>query len=217
MVLGCYYLTRDAHGRSSAASASCWRPVAIRTPGSWDWARAPRPTSIMPDEQRGHPGLPDRQHRAPPARSRRQVMTRDEADRGHGRARRVRTTVGRVIFNQVLPERLRFVNQPHEPDRPARAGRRLLPPARPGRDGPPRRTASRPSASSYATRGGMTIAVGDIHSAARTSRPAGRGRRAGRRPSTAVPARPHHRGRALRAGRRGLEEDDAEISDAMVA
>ena len=60
----------------------------------------------------------------------------------------------------------------------------------------------------FATRGGMTIGLWDIVTPVRQGRAPGgdRRRRHGHRPP--VPARPHHRGRALRAGRRAVAADD---------
>ena len=39
------------------------------------------------------------------------TVQRWDADKGESVVEPMRTTVGRVIFNQVLPERLRFVNK----------------------------------------------------------------------------------------------------------
>ena len=50
-----------------------------------------------------------------------------------------RRPVGRVIFNQILPDQLRFPDQVMDRARAQGARRRVLPPARPGRDGPPGR------------------------------------------------------------------------------
>ena len=68
----------------------------------------------------------------------------------------------------------------------------------------------------YATRGGMTIAVSDIPVPPKKAATARRGRRAGRAHRRAVPARPHHRGRALR--RRSCQiwqETTRSVSDDM--
>ena len=87
----------------------------------------------------------------------------------------------------------------------------------PDRDGAPRRR-HQDDRLPLRHRGGMTIAVERHHGARRASRRCcDDGRRAGRRHRRAVPARPHHRGGALRAGRRGLEGHDRRpISDQMM-
>ena len=56
----------------------------------------------------------------------------------------------------------------------------------------------------FATRGGMTIGLWDIVVPKDKKEHARRGRRGRRHDRQAVPARPHHRGRALRAGRRAV-------------
>ena len=75
---------------------------------------------------------------------------------------RLVTTVGRIIFNQILPDRLRFANTEHKrPD--LREPRRPLLPLASGRPRPPTSwTASSGSASSTRRAAGMTIAVDDI-------------------------------------------------------
>ena len=60
----------------------------------------------------------------------------------------------------------------------------------------------------FATRGGMTIGLFDIEIPKDKAARLDDGRRRGRRDRPPVPARPHHRGRALRAGRRRLAGDD---------
>ena len=80
-------------------------------------ARRPAPRSTSRSTPRSWPGTPSR----------------------GARAERRRTTVGRIIFNQILPDRLRFNDKVMQPHRPQGARRRVLPPARPGRDRPPRR------------------------------------------------------------------------------
>ena len=77
-------------------------------------------------------------------------------------ARPIRTTIGRLIFNQVLPERLRFLNKTMN-----RAALRELV-AECYRVLGPAETALlvdgiKGVGFQYATRGGITIAVGDIH------------------------------------------------------
>ena len=113
-------------------------------------------------------------------------VTRPALGRGDGRGRRsepIRTTVGRVIFNQALPDRLRFVNKPM--NRTALRELvsdcyRLLGPTETAHlvDG------IKAIGFHYATRGGMTIAVDDITSPEEKAGTAEGGRRAGRRAST---------------------------------
>ena len=70
----------------------------------------------------------------------------------------------------------------------------------------------------YATRGGMTIAVDDIVIPTDKAELLGERRQArSSEIEERVPARPHHRGRALRAGRRRLAADDRQtVSNAMM-
>ena len=86
MVLGCYYLTMDGPAGQGFAGPH------------------------LPFRRRGHPGLP-----AP--REDRNHAPREDRCRGHEpgmpssaslRLERRRTTIGRVIFNQILPDPLRF-------------------------------------------------------------------------------------------------------------
>ena len=192
---------------SSGASASSSPPVAIPTsPASGTGTELPARRASSPTRTRpSWPTAPATSSSHQPIEA--QVQTRDEAT-GETVERRVFTTVGRIIFNEVVPERLRFVNQPLDPDRPAQADRRLLPAARPDRDGPLRRRHQ-----------GRRLRVrhprrhdhlGRRHpTRRRTSRPrlaAADEAVAGHRPR--LPPRPHHQRRALRAGRRGLAEDD---------
>ncbi len=161
MVLGCFYLTRAAHGlleRRERELLAAGRDPNL--PGQWDWDGAPRPTRIFPDENEailayrtGNIEL----HQPIEA----QVMTRDEAT-GDTVERRVFTTVGRIIFNEVVPERLRFVNQPltrTDLRKLIADCYRLLGPAETAHfaDG------IKAVGFEFATRGGMTISVADIH------------------------------------------------------
>ena len=91
-----------------------------------------------------------------------------DEEAGELRPQRVRTTVGRIIFNQILPDRLRFLNRTMNRLLPrcVRGRQRLLPAARPNEtahlvDG------IKSVGFHYATRGGMTIAVDDIEPARR--------------------------------------------------
>ena len=120
--------------------------------------------------------------------------------------RRTVTTVGRIIFNQVLPGPHALHQQGAQAARPARARRHVLSRPRAHRDGPPR-----------GRRQAGGIRVRDPrrdddrrrrhHGPAREAGDARGGRRPGHEDRRPVPARPHHRGRALRSGRRRLAED----------
>ena len=81
-------------------------------------------------------------HRVPRARAAPPIEVDGQSwdeETGELRPEDVRTTVGRLIFNQILPDRLRFLNKPMTRGGAARARQRLLPAARPDRDGAPRR------------------------------------------------------------------------------
>ena len=116
------------------------------------------------------------------------------------------TTVGRIIFNQILPPQLRLQQRHHEALRAQGAGGRVLPAPRARGDRPPRRRHQE-----------RRLRVRDARrrdhrrqrhrDARRQGRAPCRGRRPGRPDRPPVPARPHHRGRAVRAGRRRLAED----------
>ena len=123
--------------------------------------------------------------------------------------RTMTTTTGRIIFNQVLPDRLRFKNDPM-----VRATLRelvdecyrLL-----GADDTAHLVDGVKAVGfEFATRGGMTIGLFDIEIPKDKAKRLDRRRRRGRRDRQAVPARPDHRRRALRAGRLGLAADHPE-------
>ena len=118
-----------------------------------------------------------------------------------------RTTVGRLLFNRVLPEEMRFRKSSDEAQGPQGSRRRVLPAPRRRRDRAPRgRHQER--------------RVHLRHPRWHDDRPLGHrraddqggsaGRRGGirRRHRQAVPARPHHRGRAVRAGRGAVAAHD---------
>src|SRR3954454_9524225 len=89
------------------------------------------------------------------------TVQRWDADKDESVVEPIRTTVGRVIFNQALPERLRFVNKPMN----RTALRELV--SECYRVLGPNETAHlvdgiKSIGFHYATRGGMTIAVDDI-------------------------------------------------------
>ena len=160
MVLGCFYLTRAKHGileRRERALRAAGRDPNVA--GAWDWDGAPRPARIFADEDAAilayRLGTIDL-HEAVEA----QVRSWDEASESVVE-RRVFTTVGRVIFNEVVPERLRFVNRPltrTELRTLVSECYRLLGPAETAHfaDG------IKAVGFEFATRGGMTISISDI-------------------------------------------------------
>ena len=90
MVLGCYYLTMDADRPSSRSQASASSPTRTRRSSPTSSGRRPGVTLHEPIEA--------------------EVRTWD-ARPPRLRAERDRTTVGRIIFNQILPDQLRFNNE----------------------------------------------------------------------------------------------------------
>ena len=181
MVLGCYYLTMDAQAAKSKK--------AVRT---------------FADRGRGDPRLPaPREDRRDAPRARRR--------RGQGLGPRVRDPARRAPPHDHRPDHLQpdparpaaLPRPGHAPGRPQGAGRRLLPPARRGRDRPPRRRHQERRVRVRHPRRHDDRPL-------RHRDPEGQGRPASTAPTIrrgdrqAVPARPHHRGRALRAGRRRL-------------
>ena len=184
MVLGCYYLTMDAD--------SAKRPRRVRIFATEDEA-------ILAYQLQEKTGVTLHE----PVEA--EVRTWD-AEAGDARARARRTTVGRIIFNQILPDQLRFndeVMKRSELKDLVDECYRLLGPDETAHlvDG------IKSVGFEFATRGGMTIGLFDIEVPKdKAGSPRG-GRRRGRRDRPPVPARPHHRGRALRAGRRRLAED----------
>ena len=146
MVLGCYYLTMEQESRRQG------RAKAKRPSGS----SATRTRRCTPTSSRlaaSTSRTARRTARVASAPSSRASLAAPRADRGRrqrvGRGcrrapteQRLRTTVGRIIFNQIVPDRLRFTeltNREMRRTRPQAPRRRVLPPARPGRHGPPRR------------------------------------------------------------------------------
>ncbi len=143
MVLGCYYLTLEREDLQDA-------PVAFRFGSEEEAVLAHHLGRI----DAGGPGV------ALHAPIELVVRTWDE-ESDQPREETIRTTVGRVIFNQILPDRLRFKNRPM--NRVALrelVGEcyRLLGPDETAHvvDG------IKAIGFTYATRGGMTIAVDDI-------------------------------------------------------
>ena len=156
MVLGCYYLTIE-RGADPGQADAC------------DRFSDEQEALLAYDVGRIDTRARRRQHRAPRRASAWSCTRRSRSRSSPGTRRRarssiapIRTTVGRVLFNQVLPERLRFVNKTDEPRRACASWS----PTATGCSARPRRrtssTASRAIGFHYATRGGMTIAVDDI-------------------------------------------------------
>ena len=126
MVLGCYYLTMDGMGaKQQGASARSRRRTRRSSPTSC--ARRPARRSTRSSTPRSRSGTP-RPRRLRPERR--------------------RTTIGRIIFNQILPDALRFHDTGHAPRGPQGPRRHLLSAARRARRRPTWSTASRASASS---------------------------------------------------------------------
>ena len=192
MVLGCYYLTMDASDRSRASGVRVF---------------ATEDEAIL-----GYRAAREDRRDAPRARSTSRSRPWD-AETETLELERRRTTIGRVIFNQILPDPLRF----HDTVMRRADLKELVDDCY--RQLGPDETAHlvdgiKSVGFEFATRGGMTIGLFDIEV------PTDKAERL-RRPTTSVaahrppvPARPHHRGRALRAGRRGLAGDDRQMSDA---
>ena len=199
MILGCYYLTlerEDSRGNDAD-------PVLGRAGGP---ARVRDRAHRHPHHHRRPAVAPCREARPP------QPWFRCPCGRGTRRPgemveREVRTTVGRLIFNQILPDRLRFQNKTMNRAQLREICQRLLPTARLGRDGAPRRRhqerrlqVRHPGRHDH--RGQRHPGAADKAALlAKAEEQISRDRRA-------VPARPHHRRRALREGRPGLAVDD---------
>jgi DNA-directed RNA polymerase subunit beta' len=153
MVLGCYYLTLEREtttGKAPVARFSDEREALL----AYDIGRID--TRNVPDHLPNH-RVPRFELHTPIELA---VDAWDEAQEAVTR-QTLRTTIGRVLFNQVLPERLRFVNKPMT--RSALRDLvgdcyRLLGPIETAHlvDG------VKQIGFHYATRGGMTIAIGDI-------------------------------------------------------
>ncbi len=152
MVLGCYYLTierEDTQDKKPIASFSDETEALL----AYDVSRI----DTRKDVELANHGVPSMGLHAPIEVS---VRAWDEAS-GETTQQTVRTTIGRVIFNQVLPDQLRFVNK-----QMTRAALKELV-ADCYRQLGPAETAHlvdgiKAVGFHYATRGGMTIAVSDI-------------------------------------------------------
>jgi DNA-directed RNA polymerase subunit beta' len=152
MVLGCYYLTierEQTQGKKAVASFGDEAEALL----AYDVGRIDTRTQ---SEVENH-SIPRLELHSPIEVN----VSRWDADKGESVVESIRTTVGRVIFNQALPERLRFVNKAM--NRTALRELvadcyRLLGPIETAHlvDG------IKAIGFHYATRGGMTIAVDDI-------------------------------------------------------
>jgi len=153
MVLGCFYLTLE---REVTAAL----PVVARYSDEREALLAYEVGRI--DTRQGIDSLPNHEVPNLDLHSPIEVTVRTwDEERAESVEQLVRTTVGRVLFNEVLPERLRFANK--SMNRPALRELvsecyRLLGPVETAHlvDG------IKQIGFHYATRGGMTIAIGDI-------------------------------------------------------
>jgi DNA-directed RNA polymerase subunit beta' len=171
MVLGCYYLTMEREATRNVAATRSSAPKRTRcTPTSYRlvaWQREHQPQRER-GRLEGHATSPAA--RAP----------RAHRYRGHGLGRgcrgahpqRLRTTVGRIIFNQIVPDRLRFTELTNREMRRTDLKRlvdecyRLLGPA----DTADLVDGIKDVGFKFATRGGMTIGLWDIVTPPRRSR-----------------------------------------------
>ena len=182
MVLGCYYLTMDGPAPAKGAQGPAVRVRGRGDPGLPAAREDRRERSTSWSRSRSRPGIPKPGRSAPERR---------------------RTTIGRVIFNQILPDALRF----HDTVMRRADLKELVDICY--RQLGPEETAHlvdgiKSVGFEFATRGGMTIGLFDIEIPKdKPERLAAADESVvGHRPP--VPARPHHRGRALRAGGRRL-------------
>jgi DNA-directed RNA polymerase subunit beta' len=168
MVLGCYYLTTDVPERDREGNLPAPRPFADEeaallafelSSGGMAGGSSRTSSPLADDDPRAaiHYNPVSLRLHEPIEVS---VRAWDEAS-GSLVDRRVVTTVGRIIFNQVLPDQLRFLDREmrrsHLRDLVDRCYRELGPTATAHLvDGVKR------IGFEYATRGGMTIAVSDI-------------------------------------------------------
>ena len=168
MVLGCYFLTTDVPERDRDGNLPAPRPFADEesallafelSSGGMAGGSSRTSSPFADDDPRAkvaYAPVSLRLHEPIDV----SVQTWDEAA-GALVDRRIVTTVGRIIFNQVVPEQLRFVDREmrriHLRDLVDRCYRQLGPTATAHMvDGIKR------IGFEYATRGGMTIAVSDI-------------------------------------------------------
>ena len=125
---------------------------------------------------------------------------------------RIRTTIGRVIFNEILPDRLRFLNRPMNRQELRELVARCYEVLGPCRDGPPGRWHQGDRV--RAGDAGWHDHRGERHRGAARQDPAAHGRRRqGRQDRPRFPARPDHRRGALQPGRGGLAGHDPDDLD----
>ena len=206
MILGCYYLTlererpRGQRRRSGSRTSRtpCWPTRSGASTPAATSTTCPRTMS------RSWPCTP--WFRCPCRRGTRRPEQLVE--------REVRTTVGRLLFNQILPDRLRFTNETMNRARLREIVSRCY--SMLGSDETAHLVDGIKSLGfKYATRGGITIAVSDIPVPPNKATMLAEGRGADQAHRRAVPARPHHRRRALRPGRGHLAVDDGPVSEDM--
>ena len=187
MVLGCYYLTMDGHGAGQGRQGPAVRVGGRGHPGLPAAREDRRERSTSSSTSRSRPGTPR------PGRSGTSVAGRRSA--GSSSTRSCRTpcaSTTSVMRRSDLKELVDVCYRQLGPEETAH----LV-------DG------IKSVGFEFATRGGMTIGAVRHRDPEGQAGAPGRGRRVGRRHRPPVPARPHHRGRALRAGRRRLAGDHA--------
>ena len=188
MVLGCYYLTMDPLGKA---------PKRVRIFASEDEA-------ILSYQLKEKTGLTLHE----PIEAEVRTLGRRARRAPPGAAPDDRRP------DPVQPDPARpapLLGQGHGPERAQGAHRRVLPDARRGRDRAPRRRHQERRLRLRDPRRHDDRPLRH-RGAEGQGRAAQGGRRQGRPDRPPVPARPHHRGRALRAGRRRLAEDDERSS-----
>ena len=126
-------------------------------------------------------------------------------DRNSRPAMVVQTTVGRVIFNDILTPKMAFYDLPLRPEAPAAHHRRLLPAPGPARDDRPARPHEGHRASANRPARGLSFATDDLKTPPNKDHDHRGDREGGRQEQQAVPARDHHRPRALQQGDRPLD------------
>ena len=206
MVLGCYYLTMDARGVDES------NPRRVHSFATEDdaiiayelGARGLDIGQPVVGRVRGRAGLrPCRRQAAAPRSGARSSLQAWDAEAGALVEQSVETTVGRVMFNRILPDPLRFVNKPMKRSDLKGLVDRCYRELGPRRDRPPRGRDQEHRLQVRHPRRHDDRPLGHRRAGLQAGADAP-GRRGRRQDRQAVPARPHHRGRALRAGRRAL-------------
>ena len=211
MVLGCYYLTLEREDQAATQPVAASRTSRRRCWPTRSGASTPARTSTS---------CPTTRSRGSGCTARSSCRSRrwDEETEQARRARGARPPSAGCIFNQILPDRLRFPNETMN----RAALREIVSATATSCSGPTRPptswTASRAVGFHYATRGGMTIAVSDIPVPPNKAGVLAEADEQVEHDRRAVPARPHHRGGAVR--RRSCEvwqETTARSSDDMAS